>query len=258
MADASLPVLMYHGLHANALQHGVFDPVYSVEPRQFAHQLDWLAANGFRTLRLRDLDSGSIPTDGVLITFDDGDVSNAEVALPLLVERGMTAEFFVTSEFVGRPGRLNPADLRLLAAAGMGIQSHGATHRYLADLDDAELDAELDGSKQQLECSVGTRVRAIALPGGRGGERERLAALRLGYVDVLNSEPGCNRRWQPGRYLQRVAVMRSTSLSDFATLVLWRGARPRLLQARYHALRGVKRLFGNRRYEWMRERMLAR
>lgn len=258
MADLLLPVLMYHGLHANAHQHGVFDAVYSVEPRQFAYQLDWLVANGYRTLRLRDLDPGPVPANGVVISFDDGDVSNAEVALPLLVERGLVAEFFVTSAFVGQPGRLDAADLRLLAAAGMGIQSHGATHRYLADLDEAELEAELSASKQQLESLAGTRVRALALPGGRGGERERRAALRLGYTEVLNSEPGCNRHWRPGCYLQRLAVTRMLSLSDFTTLVLWRGARPRLLQARYHALRGIKRLVGNRRYERVRERMLAR
>jgi hypothetical protein len=40
--------------------------------------------------------------------------------------------------------------------------------------------------------------------------------------------------------------------------VQWRGAGPRLQRARYDALRRVKRLLGNRRYETLRARLLTR
>jgi peptidoglycan/xylan/chitin deacetylase (PgdA/CDA1 family) len=256
MAEQPLPVLMYHGLHAHAQQRGVFDPVYSVTPEAFAAQLDWLVANGFRSARLGDATAASV-SPRVLITFDDGDASNLEVALPLLAARRMTAEFFISSALIGQPGRPDAADLRALCAAGMGVQSHGVTHRYLDDLDAAELERELRDSKQCLERITGEPVRALALPGGRGGERERRAALRLGYVELLNSAPGCNRHWQPGRYLQRLAITRDMQLTRFARLVQWHGLAPRWMRARYHALRTVKRVIGNRRYERVRERMLA-
>jgi len=257
MADGALPVLMYHGIHADAGQPGVFDPVYSVHPGDFARQLDWLVANGYRSVRLAAGDEAHAGERRVVITFDDGDVSNAEVALPLLVERGMTAEFFVTSGFVDTPGRLTAAQVRTLAGAGMGVQSHGATHRYLEDLDERALDAELAGSKHELERISAAPVTALALPGGRGGERERLAALRLGYRELLNSAPGCNARRRAGAYLQRLAVTRPLPLGDFAALVQWRGLLPRRVRARYHALRLLKRTVGNGRYERLRERLLT-
>ena len=257
-ANGSLPILMYHGLHAGADAHGLFDPVYSVHPDQFVRQLDWLAGNGYRTTLLHEAQTPGPSTHRVVITFDDGDLSNAEIALPALIERGMVAEFFVTADFVGKQGRMSAEHLRALAAAGMGVQAHGYTHRYLADLDDADLEFELAESRRRLEAIAGTPVWALALPGGRGGERERIAALRLGYRDLLNSEPGPNRDRVHGDYLQRLAMTRELSLGDFARLVQWRGVLPRALQARYRLLAIAKHLLGNQPYERVRKRLLER
>ena len=252
-----LPVLMYHGLHADAAQRGRFDAVYSVQPREFAAQLDWLRSNGYRTILLRDVASAR-DAKAVVITFDDGDASNLEIALPLLRERGMLAEFFVTADFVDQPGMLTAHELRALADAGMGVQSHGASHRYLADLSIGDLDAELTDSKRRLEACIGSPVDALALPGGRGAERERAAAARLGYRFMLNSIPGVNRHRREGGYFERIAVTRGMPLHAFATLVQWRGAGPRLMKARYALLAWAKRALGNQRYERLRARMLAR
>jgi len=259
VADSALPVLMYHGLHAGPEDSGVYDRVYSVEPRVFEEQLDWLADNNYRTTRLRDLDPqrpGS--ARHAMITFDDGDISNLRVALPALVKRGMVAEFFVTADFVGQPGRLAPQDLRTLADAGMSVQAHGNSHRYMDELSLAEVEHELSDSKYRLEAFLDEPVTALALPGGRGGERERTLALGMGYLDVLGSVPGRNRRWTRGRYLQRLAVTRGLALDDFAGLVSGRGVLPALMQARYHALALTKRLLGNQRYEQFRTWMLDR
>ncbi|MFT3790722.1 MAG: polysaccharide deacetylase family protein [Rudaea sp.] len=257
MSETNLPILMYHGLHVDERCRGRFDPTYSVTPDRFAAQLDRLRQNGYRSVRLCELATDADDGKRVVITFDDGDVSNLEVALPLLRERGMLAEFFVTSGFVDQPGMLTSRDVRALADAGMGVQSHGATHRYLQDLDDAELESELVRSKQALEQMTGVGVDALALPGGRGGARECAAALRLGYRHVLNSEPGLNRRRREGEYLQRLSVTRALALDDFADRVAGRGIGPYVAQWRYRVLALPKRLLGNARYERLRKRVLG-
>lgn len=259
MADSALPVLMYHGLHDGPQDSGVYDRVYSVEPHVFEEQLDWLADNGYRTARLRDLDPQRPDrARHAIITFDDGDISNLRVALPALVKRRMVAEFFVTADFVGQPGRLAPQDLRTLADAGMSVQAHGNSHRYMDELSLAEVERELSDSKYRLEAFLDEPVTALALPGGRGGERERTLALGMGYLDVLGSVPGRNRRWSRGHYLQRLAVTRGLALADFASMVSGRGVLPVAMQARYHVLAWAKRLLGNQRYEHFRARMLDR
>lgn len=253
-----LPILMYHGVHADARQAGVFDKVYSVAPGSFECQLDWLEENNYRTIRLVDMDKIRAGDRCVIVTFDDGDISNVQIALPRLRARGMVGEFFVTADFIGREGYLAPADVRTLAEAGMGVQSHGYTHRYLSDLPLQELEAELAKSMFRLQGLSGEPVVALALPGGRGGERERIVARELGCRHVLNSEPGCNRRRPRDGYLQRLPITRQTTLDRFEALVRWRGATPRIVAARYNALRLAKRLVGNKTYERLRKQALPR
>ena len=247
-ASTPLPVLLYHGIHATARSAGVFDARYSVSTAAFTAQLDWLAAAGFRTMRLGQERS----EHDVVLTFDDGDVSFAEVALPLLAERGMTAEFFITSDFVGRPGMVGPGQVRALAAGGMGVQSHGRTHRCLDGLTAAELDAELVESRARLEQWSGRPVDAVAAPGGRAGPRELRAAHAAGYRFVLNSVPGPNRDPRPGQYLRRIAITRRTDLAEFSGLVRWRGAAPRRQVLRTAALEVPKRALGNAGYDAIR------
>jgi peptidoglycan/xylan/chitin deacetylase (PgdA/CDA1 family) len=256
MADVSLPVLMYHGLHASDADPGRFDPVYSVSPAEFTRQLDWLRDHGFRSVRLDAPESGACKP--VVISFDDGDVSNFTIALPLLRERGMVAEFFITSDFIGQPGMLEIGQIHALADAGMGVQSHGRTHRFLEDLDAEAMYAELRDSKARLEAASGQRVTGVAFPGGRGAGRERDTALRLGYRHVLGSVPGHNRERRPHECYERIAITRDLPLADFAALVAWRGWRPRWAQARFRALRVPKQLLGNERYQRLRARLLAR
>lgn len=256
MRNDELPVLMYHALHADHSTSVRLDPVYSVTSAEFAGQLDWLRAKGYRTARLDDPDEAQAKR--VVISFDDGDVSNVTVALPLLQERGMVAEFFITSDFIGQPGMLTAQDVRTLAQAGMGVQSHGRSHRFLEDLDYETMHLELRDSKERLESASGMPVTGIAFPGGRGGGRERDAALGLGYRHVLGSMPGCNRGRRSHECYERIAITRALPPQEFAALVAWKGWRPSYVRTRFRVLRVPKLLLGNDRYQRLRARLLAR
>ncbi len=87
MTVTSPTVLVYHGVPRNGLRFSADD---------FARQLDFLKANfdliSFGAIENRRSRSARIQ---VLLTFDDGFRNNAEVAAPLLRERGIPAIFFV-------------------------------------------------------------------------------------------------------------------------------------------------------------------
>jgi len=244
---------MYHGLHQDRRAPGVHDSYYSVSPEAFARQLDWLHEHGYRTRRLTDPTSS--PRD-VVVTFDDGDASMMTVALPLLLGRGMVAEFCITSDYVGQAGRVTRRDVRELADNGMGILSHGRTHRPLRALSDGDLSEELRRSKRDLETWCGRPVTGLSVPGGRAGRREYRAARAEGYDVLLNSTPGPNRR--PGRYLHRLCITQRTDLTDFAGLVQWRGVAPRRLALRTAALEVPKRVLGDVRYANLRAVAVSR
>ncbi|WP_232667270.1 polysaccharide deacetylase family protein [Pseudonocardia sp. TRM90224] len=240
------PVLLYHGVHDDPegpAERGHFHPVTSVRRDDFARQLDAISEAGYRTRRLDEVD-GPAADKRIVLTFDDGDVSNVEVVLPMLVERGMVAEFFVVSDLIGTVGRVGPGDGAVLSAAGMGVQSHTRTHRPLTVLTPDELRDELVTSRQVLQQWAGSRVTAVSFPEGRGRQREHLAALRTGYTHVLGSLPGPNRRWEQGACLERIAITRQTSTEQFRALVTWSGVGPLRARLRYHTFEGVKRVLG--------------
>jgi peptidoglycan/xylan/chitin deacetylase (PgdA/CDA1 family) len=246
-------VLMYHGLHDDPSER-YFDPRYSVSPQAFEAQM-----RAIRERRARAWLPGDppglrgLPHPQVMVTFDDGDASDAEVALPRLVALGLHAAFFVTSEFVGRRDRLSPAQLRRLADAGMMIGSHGATHAFLSTLSDADLREELVRSREQLQDWCGRRVDTLALPGGRGGPRVLQAAREAGYRTVYGSEPGNNAGRNAGAAVQRVAVTRGVDAAAFAQLIAWRGRAAQLIRWRHRLLQWPKQLVGDRRYDRLRE-----
>lgn len=146
--------------------------------------------------------------DDVRITFDDGNASDAEVALPALRERGLRATFFVVAGRVGAPGFLDADGLSELTAAGMTIGCHGMAHRAWRGLDAATLAEEVVAAKARLEDAVGAPVTEAACPFG-SYDRRVLAGLReAGYRHVYTSDRGVARAdaWlQPRNTLRRGA-----------------------------------------------------
>lgn len=130
----------------------------------------------------------------VLITFDDSNLSDFEIALPALVKRKLKATFFVVSERINQPWYLTSAQILEMAQAGMGIGSHGTQHRPWATLNPKELEQELNGSKSTLENLLGCPVSEAACPYG-SYNRHVLRGLRAaGYLRIYTSDNGSAHR----------------------------------------------------------------
>jgi peptidoglycan/xylan/chitin deacetylase (PgdA/CDA1 family) len=129
----------------------------------------------------------------IRLTFDDGNRSDVEHALPALRERGLSATFFVVAGRLGAPGYLGDADLRELAAAGMGIGCHGMRHRPWRRLDEPTLREELLVAKRRLEGAVRRPVTQAACPFGAYDRRTLRALRRYGYREVYTSDRGTAR-----------------------------------------------------------------
>ncbi len=254
---ARLVVLMYHGLHRGPQDDGHFDPRYSVTPEAFERQMRHVRqARGRAWLPGDAIDASSSTTPEVMITFDDGEATDATIALPCLQSLGLRAAFFITSGFVGRAGSVTAAQLRQLSDAGMCIGAHGATHRFLSGLSASALRDELRESKYLLEQETGKPVDLLALPGGRGAMRELQTAYAEGYRHVFDSSPGDNRDGGAGGYLQRVAITRDTTLDTFDQILAWHGPAVNAMRWRHRVLRVPKLLIGDARYDRLREALL--
>jgi len=122
--------------------------------------------------------------EDVVLTFDDGNISDVSIALPALLQHGLTARFFITTDLLGQPGYLEPAQVSQLADHGMIIGSHSVRHVNWRHLDPDDLRYEVTHSREVLEALVCRPVTEIAMPSGQYN-RSVLRVLRdAGYQKV--------------------------------------------------------------------------
>ena len=148
----------------------------------------WVSRRRFMSL----LDRAAARHD-VAISFDDGNASDVELALPALCERGLGATFFVVAGRLGCPHFLDEEGIRMLAAAGMEIGCHGMRHRPWRGLDDRALHEELIEAKTVLERATGKSVTRAACPFGSYDRRVLRKLRQTGYQHVYTSDGGTAR-----------------------------------------------------------------
>jgi peptidoglycan/xylan/chitin deacetylase (PgdA/CDA1 family) len=165
--------------------HGIGTPTRELEPGEADY---WLSRD-----RFHDVLDAVAGHDDVRITFDDGNASDVELALPALRERGLRATFFVVADRIGAKGFLHAGDIRELTRAGMTVGCHGMLHRRWAGLDRGSLHEELFDAREIIERIAGVPVLEAACPYG-SYDRRAIKSLRYaGYLRVYTSDRGTAR-----------------------------------------------------------------
>ena len=126
----------------------------------------------------------------VEITFDDGNFSDVDLALPALSNRGLSAAFFICAGRIGKPNFLAEDSILELADAGMTIGSHGLHHTDLRRCNNTELERELTQSKEVIEDVLGVAVQEIGIPFGSYDRRVLSAIKKVGYKQAYTSDGG--------------------------------------------------------------------
>jgi peptidoglycan/xylan/chitin deacetylase (PgdA/CDA1 family) len=180
-------ILMYHRLAE------VPENRLCVTPSRFAGQMTWLKRRGLRGVgvgTLIDAMRAGRQRGLVGITFDDGYDNLVDTALPALLRHGFTATMFIVSGLVGGTNEWDEApvwplmsadQVRELAAAGMEIGSHSATHQRLASVTAPQLEAEVKQSRASLRELIGAPIRGFAYPFGSMDAAARRAVRDAGY-----------------------------------------------------------------------------
>lgn len=253
-----LVYLMYHELELPGRALCDSEPGYVryiVHQKNFASQINWLKAKGWRGLSVAQACS-EVSGPAVVITFDDGAETDLIAAAPVLGDAGFGATFYITTGFVGKRGYLSRTQVRELADLSFDIGCHSRTHPYLSDLKDDQLDSEIVEPKLQLQEITGRPVHHFSCPGGRWDPRVALAVKQAGYQTMATSRIEANTADSDPFCLGRVAVMRDTSLDYFQDFCAARGLWK--LQMAELARSGAKSLLGNSGYDRLRDWLLRR
>jgi peptidoglycan/xylan/chitin deacetylase (PgdA/CDA1 family) len=239
-----VPILMYHAV-PDVLTPGL-SPVH-VPRASCEAQLRWLAAAGYRTLRLEHLyaclqQGRALPAQHVVLTFDDGYRSLLRFVTPLLTELGFEATLFVTTGAVGLPSYahlpgvegyppqdppLSWAELAALLRSGCWqLQAHGRHHLVHNRLPLPALWREMAGAAADLLTHLGVQPRFYAFPYGRYDTRGLHLLARLGYQGACSVQAGLAGPGSDTRRLPRVGVTAQDTLASFARKVRTGHAQP--------------------------------
>lgn len=127
--------------------HGLGEPSAAVDEQEKQY---WWSVSSFSWLL--DLMADRLPgtSPKISITFDDGNASDALLALPELAKRDVKASFFVCAGRIGTKHYLDKSMIIDLIKSGMQIGSHGMHHRDWCTLGPNELDEEIVGARRRL------------------------------------------------------------------------------------------------------------
>ena len=181
-----IPVLMYHFVVPKA-QVGSTSLDVSVE--NFSRQMWFLKTFGFRTISLDEYEAiktGRTKAHGreVLITFDDGNETYIQYALPVLERYQINSANFLVWNFIVQKqyGSMSLEDAKRLSSHPLiTFASHSLSHIPLADSPAEEVRTEIFESKAKLEEALGAKINYFCYPEGSHDERTIKMAEEAGY-----------------------------------------------------------------------------
>ena len=173
--DSKLPILMYHGIRAEASTSG--HPFFETRtaPKVFAAQMRYLHDRGYRTVDLDEaaalLATRQNVSKVVVITFDDGFIDFYSSAFPVLVECSFSATVFVVPGFLQGSGGtprgnayMSWEEVREIHEYGMQVGSHTMNHTELQKLPWNAVKNELIDSRKAIEDMLNCPVPSFAYP----------------------------------------------------------------------------------------------
>ena len=216
---AAVPVLMYHVIApapAGAKYAGLW-----VSPKALQAQVDALARAGYTAVTLDavlDAWDGkpSLPPKPVVLTFDDGYLSQGKDAGAILAARGWPGVLYLAWHNLGTPGGITRSRIEQMIADGWEIGAHTINHTDLTTLDAAGLRREVGGSRQKIHEAFGVPVNAFCYPAGRFDPTVEDAVREAGYTSATTELPGRASPDQDRFALSRIRV----DASDTAATVL--------------------------------------
>lgn len=210
-AGVRVPVLMYHAVGDDCWgAESLF-----VKPEELEKQLQYLSENGYETIFFEDLAHIEEYEKSVILTFDDGYDDNDTALLPLLRKYGMKATIFLIAGDVGKAHKLTRAQITELVQSGLvSIQSHGWSHRNMAELSPPALLWELVRSQSRIFALTGRFPIALSYPNGNSSDRARKLAGWF-YTYGVRTYAGVYETGSDPLLVERITVSRDTTLDAF-------------------------------------------
>jgi len=177
MARKQVPIVCYHQIRDWRPKDSKVAKDYIIPIASFKEHLKMLADSGYHTILPDQLynyltKGTALPSKPIMLTFDDTDLDQWEIARPEMKKYGFKGVFFIMTVSLGRPHYMSKTQVKQLSDEGNVIESHTWDHhrvdRYKHDPNPKKDDwvIQIDKPTKTLEEITGKKMDYFAYPFG--------------------------------------------------------------------------------------------
>jgi peptidoglycan/xylan/chitin deacetylase (PgdA/CDA1 family) len=208
-----VPILEYHAIQPPP--EGASYPQLFVPQADFERQMDWLHEHGYEAATLDQVEDawyegGKLPPKPIVVSFDDGYLSQYVGAFPKMQELGWSGVL----NLIASGSDLPDTDVSKMIEAGWELASHSTTHPDLTTLSPTRLEREVAGSRHILRRRFNVPVDNFCYPSGSYDDAVISAVHRAGYRGAETEIAGLADAAHP-YILKRIEIELDDGLSGF-------------------------------------------
>ncbi|MDB5125462.1 MAG: polysaccharide deacetylase family protein [Mucilaginibacter sp.] len=171
MARKQVPIVCYHQIRDWKPTDSKTSKDYIIPIASFKQHMKMLADSGYHTIlpdQLYDyLTKGTaLPSKPIMLTFDDTDLDQFEIARPEMKKYGFKGVFFIMTVSLNKKHYMSKAQLKQLSDEGNVIASHTWNHSNFKKITGKDWQIQLDKPTKLLEDITGKPVKYFAFPFG--------------------------------------------------------------------------------------------
>lgn len=205
-------ILNYHKI-VSAPDKG-FENHYDISLESFKKQILYLVHQKFNFVLPEAMDElKENSQSNVILTFDDGNLSDYYEVVPFLHALKIPALFFINTS----KSKLKPEMMKEMVSLGFKIGSHGVHHDPLSWLTEKEQFVEIQSSKWKLEHTLDTPINYFAFPHGDYNRRLLKMCKMVGYKGVFTTR--FKKMKNPAFIMHRLTIKNTLSFDQFKSIM---------------------------------------
>lgn len=220
-----VPILAYHHIRNWLPDDSEDDRAYIVPAAKFEAQLKYLKEKGYHTATAQQIyeyyaEGRSLPDKPIMLSFDDGDVSQYTIALPLLRKYSFNATFFIMTVTLDKENYMTAEQIKELDKDGYDVQPHTWDHHMVTKYkSDEDWQRQMTEPKKTLEELLGHPTPFFAYPFGIYDSPSAEKIKSLGYRGAFRLSEIMDDKTDPLFAIKRYIANGYWTIEQFETVI---------------------------------------
>lgn len=163
--SSKIPVIYYHDV-VEKTGHSFI----RIDINKFTEQMEYLSLNNYKTYLFNEIPSKfekSTKSKEIIITFDDGFISNYDIVFPLMKKLNLKFNIFLTTNFIGNKNYLTWQMIdEMFNSKLVGFGAHTHTHIDARDISEKNYNKEIFEVNNLICENIHSQINDFCFPYG--------------------------------------------------------------------------------------------